>query len=67
MGVVLESFHESVCIIISSVKIIVFLSFSTSAFSSGEEQGSQGSPLAVPAEAELEVEQASREQIIGRY
>lgn len=39
--------------------------FSLSAFSSGEEQGSQGSLLAVPAEAELEVEQASREQIIG--
>lgn len=67
MGVVLESFHESVCIIISSVKIIVFLTFSSSAFSSGEEQGSQGSLLAVPAEAELEAEQASREQIIGRY
>lgn len=39
--------------------------FSLSAFSSGEEQGSQGSLLAVPAEAELEAEQASREQIIG--
>lgn len=39
--------------------------FSLSAFSSGEEQGSQGSLLAVPAEAEFEVEQASREQIIG--
>ncbi|XP_032889680.1 transforming acidic coiled-coil-containing protein 2 isoform X3 [Amblyraja radiata] len=39
--------------------------FSLSAFSSGEEQGSQGCLLAVPAEAELEAEQASREQIIG--